>query len=110
MAIPTVPKAMKRSSPNLFGAHRYTISDGMCALRGPLHGALSARGQPNGAPTVPRPVQRTHLPLRMLRPHNSHVSHGCYSDCFLSTVIPLKPHDNSLKSSWDIPANSRTLL
>ncbi len=80
MAIPTVPKAMKRSSPNLFGAHRYTIYDGMCALRGPLHGALSARGQPNGAPTVPRPVQRTHLPLRMLRPHNSHVSHGCYSD------------------------------
>ena len=30
--------------------------------------------------------------------------------CFLSTVIPLKPHDNSLKSSWDIPPNSRTLL
>lgn len=32
------------------------------------------------------------------------------SKCFLSTVIPLKPHDNSLKSSWDIPPNSRTLL
>ena len=39
MAIPKVPKAMKRSSPNLFGAHRYTIYDGMCALRGVLRTA-----------------------------------------------------------------------
>ena len=48
MAIPTVPKAMKRSSPNLFGAHRYTICDGMCALRGVLQTAVACRGQSKG--------------------------------------------------------------
>ena len=76
MARLKVVKAERSSSPNLFGAHRYTTLRAVCA---PLHGALSAREQPSGAPTVPRPVQRAHLPLRMLRHYNSRVTPGCYS-------------------------------
>ncbi len=67
----------RTKTPNLFGAHRYTIlRTVLCALRGPLHGALADRDPPSGDVTLPHTAQKTCLPLCMLVP-DSNRKHGC---------------------------------
>ena len=48
MKVPARAKVLKTIQRNFFVAHRYTICDGMCALRGVLQTAVACRRQSKG--------------------------------------------------------------
>lgn len=56
-------KVQKPVHRDFLGAHRYTISDGMCALRGPLHGAVALLRKSKGETTFPLRCRGRTYPL-----------------------------------------------
>ena len=59
-------KMPKTSQRDFLVAHRYTICDGMCALRGVLQTAVACRRQSKGNTAFFPSVQRAHLPICIL--------------------------------------------
>lgn len=59
-------KMPKTSQRDFLVAHRYTICDGMCALRGVLQTAVACRRQSKREHCVFPSVQRAHLPICIL--------------------------------------------